>query len=189
MMRFILTILALCATWCRAAIVPELTLDQLVAGSECIIQGTVVRSWSAWDERHHFIWTHHEVLIRDRWKQSSFSANPTLVLSEPGGTVRSQTMQVGGAALYGADEGVVVFLASTPLGYLRAIGNGQGKFTITQAAGSPEKYIHSDLSAVKIVPGGPQPSGPGTVFPKLNGMSLEELRRTVLRLVARRPPQ
>jgi hypothetical protein len=188
MIRFILTILMLCTIWCQAAIVPQLTLDQLVVGSECIIQGTVLRSWSAWDPGRHFIWTHIEVRVHDRWKQSDSSADPTLVLSEPGGTLSGQTMQVGGTAAYHSGEDLVVFLYRTPVGYLRAIGNGQGKFTITQRPGSPEKYIHSDLAGLELIRGGPE-SGRLPAVSKMNGMRLEEFRRTVQSLTARKTSQ
>ncbi|MCU1276091.1 MAG: hypothetical protein JWO48_3522 [Bryobacterales bacterium] len=188
----VLTSLILCSTWCRAAVVPQLALDQLVDGSECIIQGTVLRSWSAWDQPHHFIWTHIEVLVRDRWKESASSANPTVVLSEPGGTVTDRTMQVAGTAAYRVGEDVVVFLYRTPVGYLRAIGNGQGKFTITQGAGSPEKHIRSDLAGIEFIRGGPESSGRTglrTESSKMNGMGLDEFRRTVQSLIARKAAQ
>jgi hypothetical protein len=181
MIRFVLTILTLCGPWCRAAIVPQLALDQLVAGSECIIQGSVLRSWPAWDQRRQFIWTHIEVLVRERWKESGSTADRTVVLSEPGGTVGAQTMQVGGTAAYQVGEELVVFVYRTPIGYLRAIGNGQGKFTITQRPGSPQKYMHSDAAGLELIP-----ESAGRRAVRMTGMDLEEFRRTVQSLIARK---
>jgi hypothetical protein len=181
MIPFVLTILMLCSIWCQAAIVPQLTLDQLVAGSECIVQGTVIRSWSLWDQPHQFIWTHVAVLVHDRWKQSLSCGNPTVILSEPGGTVSGLTMQVAGTAAYRVGEDVVVFVYRTPVGYLRSIGNGQGKFTITQASGSREKFIRSDPAGLELIRSGPKV--------KIDTMRLEEFRLTVQGLVARKTPQ
>jgi hypothetical protein len=167
-------------------------LDQLVDGSECIIQGRVLRSWSAWDPPHHFIWTHVEVLVHERWKDSASSAHPTVVLSEPGGTVSGLTMQVAGAAAYHVGEDLVVFLYRTPVGYLRAIGNGQGKFTITQVGGSPERHIHSDLSGIELIRGGPESAGRTGLraeSSKMNAMRLDEFKRTVQSFIARKAAQ
>lgn len=192
MICFVLITLMLCSTWCQAAVVPQLTLDQLVDGSECIVQGTVLRSWSAWDQPHRFIWTHIEVLVRDRWKKSASSANPTVVLSEPGGTVNGLTMQVAGTASYRVGEDVVVFVYRTPVGYLRAIGNGQGKFTITQGAGSPEKHIRADLTGIELIRGGAELAGRTGLraeFSNMTGKGLDEFRRTVQSLVARKAAQ
>jgi len=118
--------------------------------------------------------------VRERWKESGFSADRTVVLSEPGGTVGAQTMQVGGTAAYQVGEEVIVFVYRTPVGYLRAIGNGQGKFTITQRPGSPQKYIHSDPAGLELIRG---------AVSKMNGTGLDDFRRTVQRLIAQKAAQ
>jgi hypothetical protein len=89
-------------------------------------------------------------------------------------------MQVGGTAAYRIGEEVVVFVYRTSVGYLRAIGNGQGKFTITQRPGYPEKYIHSDPAGLEFIRG---------AVSKMNGMGLDEFRRTVQNLIARKAAQ
>jgi hypothetical protein len=40
-------------------------------------------------------------------------------------------MRISGAPDYAAGEELIVFLYRTPIGYLRATGYGQGKYTVT----------------------------------------------------------
>jgi hypothetical protein len=189
MIRLIPSILILGSAWCHAAIVPQLTLDQLVTGSECIIEGHVLRSWSAWDQPHHFIWTHTEVRVRDRWKSSPSSANETVVLSEPGGAVRGQIMAGGGHSCLSHGRRRGAFSLPHTGGVFAAMGNGQGKFTITQAGGSHEERVRSNPAGLELIRGGHELTGPRAAFTETNGMRLDEFRRTVLSLLARNAAQ
>ncbi|MBI3696147.1 MAG: hypothetical protein HY238_15080, partial [Acidobacteria bacterium] len=51
-----------------ATMVPRFTLEQIVERSERIVDGRCLRSWSAWDAGHQFIWTHYEIQIAEPLK-------------------------------------------------------------------------------------------------------------------------
>ena len=113
-----------------AAIVPRVSLDEMVDQSFSIVHGTVRDSWCAWDNAHQIIWTHYRVEIRESLKGGE---RGIVEISEPGGTVGGVGMGVSGAVPYAAGEEVVLFLYRTPVGYLRTVGHGQGKYTVGAA--------------------------------------------------------
>jgi len=118
-----------------ASAVPRLTLAQMADGSEYIVEATVLRSWTAWDARHRFIWTHYELSVND-WIKAPVASDRTLIVSEPGGTVDGVTTLAEDATPYTLGEAVVVLAWPTADGFLRAAGYGQGKFTVNGSAGS-----------------------------------------------------
>jgi hypothetical protein len=151
----------------HASLAPRMTLDQMADASECVVEATVLRSWPAWDPSQ-FIWTHYELAVHEWFKATGA---PTILVSEPGGTVDGVTMQVAGTTLYNPGEHVLLFLRRTPIGYLRAAGNGQGKFTITPgnrvwAANEVTGYLQATAS-------------------HLDGMPLEQFKLRVRRAVDR----
>ena len=127
MTRVILSSLLSCLA-AQAALVPSLSLEQVIDQSEIIVHGRVARSWSTWDSAHKYIWTHHLIEVIDRVRGAQASS---IVASEPGGELDGVGMRFSGSIPYAVGEETIVFLYRTPIGYLRAIGNGQGKFTIT----------------------------------------------------------
>jgi len=112
----------------QAAIVPSVSLEELIDQSQAIVHGRVMRSWSAWDGAHRYIWTHHLIAVIDPVR----GAGPGFVVaSEPGGELDGIGMRFSGALEYSVGEEAVLFLYRTPIGYMRAIGSGQGKYTVT----------------------------------------------------------
>ena len=57
-MRRALLLALLCVAG-QAAVVPSLSLEELIDQSQVIVQGRITRSWCAWDTGHKYIWTHH----------------------------------------------------------------------------------------------------------------------------------
>lgn len=114
----------------HASAAPRLTLAEMAEASDYIVEATVLRSWTTWDEPHRFIWTHYELSVTE-WLKAPVASDRTIVVSEPGGTADGLTMLDIDATPYLAGEKVVVLARRTPEGFLRAAGNGQGKFTIT----------------------------------------------------------
>src|SRR3989442_12725614 len=108
----------------QAALVPSLSLEDLIDQSEAIVHGRVSRSWSAWDSAHKYIWTHHRIEAIDpiRGAEAGF-----VIASEPGGELDGVGMRFSGALAYAVGEEAIVFLYRTPIGYLPATGFGQGK--------------------------------------------------------------
>jgi hypothetical protein len=69
-----------------------------------------------------------------------------VVVSEPGGSLDGVSMSISGTPDYAVGEEAIVFLYRTPIGYLRATGYGQGKYTVT-----PEMRIHASLKGLEIL--------------------------------------
>lgn len=123
----LIPLMAVACLLSRAAIIPSLSLEELVHHSEIIAHGRVTNSWSAWDSRHKYIWTHYSFELIEPILGIPRSA---LAISEPGGSLDGMNMQVSGAVSYAVGEEIIVFLYRTPIGYLRAVGGGQGKYTL-----------------------------------------------------------
>jgi len=115
---------------CAADVPPRLSLEELTAQSEVIVAGRVVRSWSAMDSENKFIWTHHEIQVRDTLKGP---ARATLEVTEPGGVLNGRYLKVSGSTSFTDGEEVTVFLYRTPIGYMRTTNYGQGKFPFAPA--------------------------------------------------------
>src|SRR5438067_2473926 len=126
MKRALLSILVICFVL-PAATVPSLTLEDVIDQSEIIVHGRVGRSWTAWDNAHKYIWTHHAIEVIDRVRGAD--AGP-VVASEPGGELDGMGMKFSGSLAYTPGEETVLFLYRTPIGYWRATGAGQGKYTV-----------------------------------------------------------
>jgi hypothetical protein len=136
-------LLLLCAA-ADAAIVPRLSLEQLVDQSEVIVHGRVARTWVEWDRSHKYIWTHHEIEVIDPIRGAALAS---VIASEPGGKLDGIEMKFSGALQYSAGEEAVVFLYRTPVGYWRATGFGQGKYTV-----QPGMRVHADLRGLDMIP-------------------------------------
>lgn len=124
-----------------ASSIPGLSLEELVAQSDTIVAGRVIRAWSAMDSENRFIWTHSEIKIATTLKGHSHS---TVVVSEPGGTLNGMTLVVPGATPYTVGEEVTVFLYRAPIGYLRTTNYGQGKFAISDSVARSD--FHSRIA-------------------------------------------
>jgi len=170
---------------CQATLVPRLTLDEMAAASDCVMEGKVGQSWSAWDPTHRFIWTHYELEVRN-WLKGS-TASRTVVVSEPGGTIGGLTMRVAGVVPYQAGEDVVVFLYRTPVGFLRVAGYGQGKFIISPAAEGSERRVHASVAGVELVSAGDPAArrGSNIGLEQLEGLVLPEFEARVRSSIAR----
>jgi hypothetical protein len=127
----------------QAATVPSVGLEELIDQSEAIVHGRVVRSWSAWDTAHKYIWTHHEIAVIDPLRGAGASF---VVASEPGGELDGVGMKFSGALEYAVGEEAIVFLYKTPIGYLRATGYGQGKYTVT-----PQSRVRANLKGLDVL--------------------------------------
>lgn len=112
-----------------AAVAPRMTAEELVTQSEVIVRGHVTRSWTAWDSKHKYIWTHYEVAVAEMLRGP---LAPTITVSEPGGSLDGVNMQTSGTLPFASGEDAVLFLYRTPIGYWRVVGGPQGKFTVNR---------------------------------------------------------
>ena len=171
--RTILLLLGAAAVCC-ASTVPRMSLEEIIDQSELIASGQVLKSSSAWDNSHQFIWTHYEIAVHDITKGNR---TQTLVVSEPGGTADGLTQYIPGTVTFRAGEEVALFLYRTPIGYLRTVGWGQGKFTIT-----PEQRVYSDFGRLELAAA----KAAGTPVGSLSGLSVSEFKTRVSRLAQSR---
>jgi hypothetical protein len=110
-----------------AGTLPKLSLSKLLDASSAVVQGRVIRHWSAWDGDHQFIWTHYEL----RANEVLVGRNrQTFTISEPGGVVGEIGLQVSNSVPFTDGEEVLVFLHGMPNGMIRVTGGSQGKFRV-----------------------------------------------------------
>ena len=53
-----------------ATLVPTMSVEEMIDGSEVVVHGKVWRTWTDWDDAHQNIWTHYEILVADVLKRS-----------------------------------------------------------------------------------------------------------------------
>jgi hypothetical protein len=159
---------------------PRLSLEQLVEGSDRIVQGRCLRSWSAWDANHQFIWTHHEIQIADSLKGDAAS---TMVVSEPGGVVDGMELAIEGMPRYRTGDEMVLFLYKTPIGFWRARGLDQGKYLVVEDAAAGRRIRAGTPGAVLVEPTGVPLRGAD--LRQLDGMGLEDFKSRIRALRTR----
>ena len=152
-----------------ATLVPSLSLRELIDQSELIVHGRVTRSWAAWDSAHKYIWTHHQIDVIDALRGAS---GASVVASEPGGRVDGLNMVASGSVEYAPGEEAIVFLYRTPIGYLRATGLGQGKYTI-----SSDGRVHANLKGLELIKRGASSSA--VSLSTLDGLTLSGFKTRV----------
>jgi hypothetical protein len=161
-------ILPLICLTAQATLVPALSLEGLIDRSEIIAQGRVASSWPAWDGGHKYIWMHYRIDVLD-----PIRGNPgaSVVVSEPGGSLDGVSMSISGAPGYAVGEEAIVFLYRTPIGYLRATGFGQGKYTVT-----PQMRVHASLKGLELLK---RDSSGGVSLSTLDGLTVTEFKARV----------
>jgi len=152
--------------------VPSLTFEELTDHSELIVSGQITRSWADWDSEHKFIWTHYELSVSGAHKGTPES---TVVLSEPGGVVGLQGMDVAGANVYQPGGRVLVFLQRMPNGYLRTTGWSQGKYTVDNTGRLRAEASLRGLDIVSAQKG----AAVATPLRSLDGMTVTELHERI----------
>jgi hypothetical protein len=129
---FLLPFTLLLAGAAFAATIPRMSFEHIVRSSPRAVRGVVARSWSSWDVTHTAIWTHYEIRVAETLRGPRAS---TFTISEPGGVVEGVGMAVPGAPQYSVGQEAVIFAYSTPIGYWRVRGFGQGWFRVEERDG------------------------------------------------------
>jgi hypothetical protein len=173
-MKRALILLLVCLA-AQATLVPALSLEGLIDQSEIIVHGRVNAAWPAWDSKHKYIWTHYRIEVID-----PILGNPgtSLVVSEPGGALDGEMMTISGALNYTVGEEAVVFLYRTPIGYLRATGSGQGKYTVT-----PQMRVRANLKGLEMLKGN---GSPGVPLSTLDGLTVAGFKARVREVIQSR---
>ena len=154
----------------HATSVPELTFEELTDTSNAIATGQVMRSWTAWDAEHKYIWTHYQLSVTSVKKGASADV---VEFAEPGGVVDGVGMAIAGSVSYQPGENVLIFLQRMPNGYLRTTGWGQGKYVVD---GAGRLHAAASLRGLEIVDGKSASAAPA---PSLGGMTGTEASRRI----------
>jgi hypothetical protein len=112
----------------------ELPFDQVARESTYIVRGSVVNTWTAWDDSHEIIFTYATVRVSRYFGDAT--GPDTLVVREVGGTVDGYTQDAIGFPAIRENEQVVLFLAPWDDGSeYRIHAYNQGKFLVRNRAG------------------------------------------------------
>ena len=176
-MRFAAVCFGASAMLC-AAVFPRLTAEELTAQSPVIVQGTVVRSWVAWDANHRFIWTHYEISLSDVIRGPRAAS---ITVSEPGGELDDVGQRVSGSISYTPGESDILFLFQTPGGYWRTMGGPQGKFVLESGG-----RVHGGAEAAVLADRSGRASA-GTALSSLDGLTVAAFKSRVRQLAADHP--
>jgi hypothetical protein len=87
-------------------------------------------------------------------------------------------MRFAGALDYAVGEETIVFLYRTPIGFLRATGYGQGKYTVT-----PETRVRANSNGLDLLP---SKGLRGAELSSLNGLTVDDFKARVRDALRRR---
>jgi hypothetical protein len=102
-------LLVLCAVPMSASQFVDVSFDQVARESSLIVRGTVVNTYSAWDDAHELIFTYATVRVHRYFGEAT--GPDTLVVREVGGTVDGYTQEAIGFPAIRNGENVVLMLA------------------------------------------------------------------------------
>ncbi len=135
-----MVLLANLSTAVHATTVEKLTLDDLAARAEEIVQGVVRTSRTYWSGKLILTTTTIEVTEAIKGKPTR-----TMEITTVGGQIGDTVLHVGGMPVFVSGETTIVFVGKSN-GYLTVLGLGQGKFTVSngEVANSPSELTFPD---------------------------------------------
>jgi len=108
--------------------------DQVARESAYVVRGTVVNTWSAWDDAHEVIYTFATVRVHRYFGEAT--GPDTLVVREVGGVVEGYAMEAIGFPMVRQGEDVVLFLSRWDNGAeYRIHAFNQGKYLVRNRGG------------------------------------------------------
>src|SRR5688500_16006519 len=118
----------------------EQAFDQVARDARYVVRGSVIDTWSAWDDAHEVIYTYATLRVSRYFGE--ITGPDTLVVREVGGTVDGYTQEAVGFPAIRRGEQVVLFLSqwdnSTDL---RIHAFNQGKYLVRMRADRSEVLI------------------------------------------------
>jgi hypothetical protein len=157
---------------CSATVIPSFSFEDLVAKSDQIVSGTVIRSWTSWGPEHKLIWTRYEISVKDTIKGAK---EKTAIVSEPGGALDGLAMRVEAAVPYAIGERVTLFLQRYPSGAKRTVGWAQGKFTLDETG-----HVHPGSAGGRIQVNLKTRALSATPLAALEGITAADFRHRIL---------
>jgi hypothetical protein len=112
----------------------EQSFDQVARDADYVVRGSVINTWSAWDDAHEVIYTYATLRVTRYFGE--IAGPDTLVVREVGGTVDGYTQEAIGFPAIRRGEQVVLFLSKWENnGDLRIHAYNQGKYLVRMRAG------------------------------------------------------
>jgi hypothetical protein len=110
-----------------ATTVLKMDLQDLVTGSDSIVQGRVESVETRWENKLAFTYT--SVIVDEEMKGAPRRA---VLIRLPGGKVGSLSVHVAGMPQFKTGDQVILFLKGRPDGTFDVVGMNQGKYDIEQ---------------------------------------------------------
>jgi hypothetical protein len=163
----------LCSPALYATSIVPMSVEELTARAQFVVEGRALEQWSQWDNNEHLIYTYTRFAVMQKLKGA---AADSIVVRQMGGSAGGYTQIVSGVRHFQTGDEAVLFLRPSVAadGSLAVVGLMQGNFRI----------LHERGGAVSVSNGVPAVSMPSTkgmaVFTGAH-MPLAELEQRVRR--------
>jgi len=122
----------------------EQDFDQVARGATYVVRGSVIDTWSAWNDAHDVIFTYATLRVSRYFGE--MTGPDTLVVREIGGTVDGYTQEAIGFPAIRRGEQVVLFLSKWDGSEdLRIHAYNQGKYLVRMRADRSEVLVQDPV--------------------------------------------
>jgi hypothetical protein len=122
----------------------EQDFDQVASGATYVVRGSVIDTWSAWNDAHDVIFTYATLRVSRYFGE--MTGPDTLVVREVGGTVDGYTQEAIGFPAIRRGEQVVLFLSKWDGSEdLRIHAYNQGKYLVRKRADRSEVLVQDPV--------------------------------------------
>jgi hypothetical protein len=167
-LSLITLLLLISATPLFASQFAQLSFDQVAREATYVVRGSVINTWSAWDDAHETIFTYATVRVTRYFGES---AGPdTLIVREAGGQVDGYVQQAVGFPAIRDGEQVVLFLSKwDDSNDFRIHAYNQGKYLVRSRLRDGAEILVSD----PVRQGDQRPGAMHPFQPQANAVSEE----------------
>ena len=150
------------------------SFDQVARDSTYIVRGSVIDTWSAWDDAHEVIYTYATLRVSRYFGE--IAGPDTLLVREVGGTVDGYTQEAIGFPAIRRGEQVVLFLAKWDGSEdFRIHAYNQGKYLVRMRADRSEVLVPDPVKQGEERPSAePRHAIAADAMAEQNGLGLEE---------------
>ena len=150
----------------------EQAFDQVARDARYVVRGSVINTWSAWDDSHEVIYTYATLRVSRYFGE--IAGPDTLVVREVGGTVDGYTQEAIGFPAIRRGEQVVLFLSNwDDSADLRIHAYNQGKYLV-QLRGDTEVLVSDPVKQGEERVKGDRRFAMATDAVHENGLSIDE---------------
>jgi hypothetical protein len=148
--------------------------DAMVRDTDYVVRGSVVNTWSAWNDAHDVIYTYATLRVSRYFGE--ITGPDTLVVREVGGTVDGYTQEAIGFPAIRRGEQVVLLLSKwADSGDLRIHAYNQGKYLVRMRADCSEVLVSDPVQQGEERITASERRGFGSdAVTEENGLSIEE---------------